>query len=316
MFYIAVYFLISSVVSFNDALFDYDINCCIIKQNMTYVFEHYEAIVGAFEHLRSCLNALCRHIHDDLKHYPVWVEKGGVFHSDRDRLIYALKHFAPTPGIAPQSTWVCPGAVGCNHTTITLIQAVNQAKDDFKAVAERYRCDKKANPTKAVREVLAKKGYGWTKLKQICRHIHYVDYSPNRVAWTKGKAYSQVVITPEQARKELLKVGRGEHIDIQLAKLDMLSPHEKLVKCRAMKPYWVVNVARRLDGQLHNQKLATSLPLFFLYDKMAHAPIVCFSHRADNRRVRSDKLIEDEPFLKSIKVYRYKANPRSLIEQH
>lgn len=274
---------------------------------MAYSVEYYQAIVQAYDNLMDHLNALCRHIYDELVDYPVWIMQDGKLVNDRDRVIYALKHFSPTPGLAPQETWACPGAVGCNNKTIELINAVNQAKDDLKAQAKAYHDAFKPNPTKPIREILSLNGYGYTKLKQVYRHIRYIDYHPDRIAWTKGKAYSHVVITPDQARKMLMEAGQGEHIDIQLAKLGMLEPHEKLVKRRAMKPYWVVNITQRDQDKTNHQKISTSLPLFYLHNHQDETPTVCLSDKSkDNRQARADKQIADESFLPSISVFRYK----------
>lgn len=92
-------------------------------------------------------------------------------------------------------------------------------------------------------------------------HIHCIRYHPRRIAWSKGRGSANTVLTAQQA-KALLQEGEGAHIDIQLAKLNGLESHEKLVIQRKIKPYWVVNVSSFKDasGHSHYQKIRTSEP--------------------------------------------------------
>lgn len=55
--------------------------------------------------------------------------------------------------------------MGATTDTFTLIKAVNEKKDEFKAVVKNYLDIFKANPTKPVRQILAQAGYGGVKLK-------------------------------------------------------------------------------------------------------------------------------------------------------
>lgn len=274
-----------------------------------YSLEHYEHIIDAFEGLLSKLDKLCLHIQDDLKNYPAVISNDQEgFMLNHNRVIYALKHFEPNLDLSPQSTESFPGAVGCVKKTILLIDAVNKAKDALKRSAETYRTVFKANPTRPIREILMKNGFGPLNLKQVYRHIHYVDYHPIRIAWTKVKAYTNVIISPEQAREALFKVGQGKHINIQLNKLSQLSPDTKLVRRRSIKPCSAVNVSSIDEaGEKRYQKITTSLPIFYLLDKKQALPDICFSVKASRGEgsVRSDKKVENEPFLKSISVYRY-----------
>jgi hypothetical protein len=275
-----------------------------------YSLEHYENIISAFEGLLSALNSLCLHIHDDIRSFPVSIaDNEGLFISDRDRVIYALKQFEPNVDLSPQETEPFPGAVGCTQKTFQLIDTVNAKKDALKLSAQAYKKKFKANPTKPVRDILLKNGFGSLRLKQVYRHIHYVNDHPERIAWTKVKAYMNIVITVQEAQEALLKAGQGEHIDIQLAKLSMLRQNTKLVKRREIKPCCAVNLTSHdTNGKAHHQKITTALPVFYLFDADKEAPTVCFSEKATRGAgsTRSDKKSEDQPFLKSINVYRYK----------
>lgn len=276
-----------------------------------YITQYYDAIIQAYEALIDCLNQLCRHLYDELTHYPVWVMKEEAFVADRDFLIYALKKFDADTELSPQATWACPGAVACTQSTIELVDQVNQAKDHLKQQSQAYKkLFTNHQPSQTPRDILEANGYGHLKMKQVYRHIRYIPYQPDRIAWCQGKAYSNVRITQKQARQALIEVGKGDNIDVQLAKLSMLEPHDKLVKQRQIKPCWVANITNhQAPKDQKYAKIPTSLPLFYVFDNdRDYPPEVCLSQKShrDKTSTRSDKRIEDEPFLPSISVYRYK----------
>ena len=276
-----------------------------------YLTEQYEQIITAFELVLKTIDGLCQHMGNELTAYPfIVVNEQDNFINDRDKAIYALKHFEPISSLSPQETWGCPGAVGCTKTTFKLIEAVNKAKDTFKLISQLYKDICKANPTKPVRQVLAAAGYGGIKLKQVYRHIVYINYHPRRIAWSQAKNGANVIVTQAQAKERLLKAGKGEHIDLQLAQLERLNPSEKLVIHRYIKPYWIVNVSSFKDQQgiSANEKIRTSLPLFYLHTPDLPNPKVCFSEKIERNstKPRADKMIEDSVFLPSISAYRYR----------
>ncbi len=277
-----------------------------------YTVDHVADIVSSFEVFLSALDELCLHVHDDLKKLPVWIDNGkGQFIDDRDKLIYVLKHISPKAGLSPQETYSCPGVTGATRETFKLIDKVNAAKDEFKTVVLNYKDIFKANPTKPARQILAAAGYGGIKLVQVYRHIPFINIHPRRIAWSISKDSRNQRISISQAKERLLRVGQGEHIDIQLAKLSLLKPRDKLVVYRPIGEFWGINIATFKDKHNHSTNYRIrkkSLPLFYLHNEKFPKPEVCFSKKAvrNNPGKRADKVIEDKPFLKSIKAYRYK----------
>src|ERR1700761_6414811 len=146
-----------------------------------YSVDFYADIISSFEIFLHALDKLCDHVQNDLQQYPVWIDNGeGQFIHNRKRAIYVLKQISPRMNLLPTETFVCPGAIGCTVRTFALIDKLNKAKDDFKNVVLKYKNIFKENPTRPVREVLAKAGYGGVKLMQVYRHITYVDFHPRR----------------------------------------------------------------------------------------------------------------------------------------
>ena len=273
-----------------------------------YSVEFYADIISSFELFLKALDKLCEHVLNDLQQYPVWIDNGeNKFIHSRKRAVSAIKHISPSINLLPTETFVCPGAMGGTVKTFGLIDKLNKSKDDFKQTVLKYNDICERNTTRPVREILAIAGYGGVKIMQVYRHITYIKFHPRRIAWSKSKnaSYKRICITA--ARNMLLKVGKGKHIDIQLSKLALLKPRQKLVIFRQTRDYWGVNIAtfKNQYGHSKNYRLRDeSLPLFYLHDKNLPEPIVCYSNKIKSNR-RSDKKLEKTVFLKSIKAYQY-----------
>lgn len=268
-------------------------------------------ILNAFENVQTELNKLCLHIHDELLLLPICVDDGkGNLSDKRDRLIYALKHVHHDDSLAAQETFSCPGAIACTNLTLGLIEAVNEAKDRFKEVIHKEKQCLGADPYKIIRDVFIQAGHSIVKLRQVERHIQFIDYHPRRISWTKARNGANVIITYQEAHNLLLdKIEEGEHIKIQLAKLDLLKKDDNLVRHRDISPYWIINVGGfKTRFGSNYQKIRGSLPLFYLYDEDLPVPLVILKDRKKSAKLggnRVDKLIEDKPFLPSINAYRY-----------
>lgn len=268
-------------------------------------------LVFFFEKVVTALNALCLHVHDDLRGYPVWIDNGTLeLVSDRDKIIYVLKHLSPMEGLSPQETFACVGAVGGNRETLELVATVNLAKDEFRVKVNHYLAMDENRDTAVIRRLLALNGYPGIKLKQVFRHIRSVEYHPRRISFVKGRHNSHRIITKQQAEQMLKEAGQGMHIDVQLTKLSLLEPHARLVIHRDVQSHWLANVAtfKGDSGRSTTAKIPSSLPLFYLHDKSLPLPRVLFGKKSHRHKPdsRTDKKIENEPFLSSISAYRYK----------
>jgi hypothetical protein len=265
--------------------------------------------ISCFKSLLQTLDSCKSHIQTKLIELPLWVDNGAdEFVNHRDKVIFALGNFSPTQGLSPQETFKCPGVVAGTKETLGLIDEVNQAKSTFKQLVRTCHQTMQHDITKFVRDTLAHAGYPGIKLKQVFRHIIYINYHPRRIAWAKGKHTTSKQLSKQASEKLLDKAGQGLHIEIQKAKLSALSHQTKLIKHRAIKPGWVVNIgAFKENNYSVYEDIRTALPLFYLHDQQLPNPIVCFSKpRVEDRKMRVDKQIESVAFLPSISVYRYK----------
>lgn len=265
--------------------------------------------IRCFTGLLQTLDHLKEHIQSDLNQLPLWVDNDTEgFVENRNKVIFALANFGPTEGLSPQETYKCPGVVAGTQHTLALIDNVNQAKSIFKEAVHACQQTMQQDITKFVRDSLAYAGYPGIKLKQVFRHIIYINYHPRRIAWTKGKHTTSKQLSKQDSEKLLDKAGQGLHIEIQKVKLSGLHHQTTLIKHRAIKPGWVVNIGSFKENNCSiYEDIRTALPLFYLHNSQLPHPIVCFAKpRVQNRKTRIDKQIESTAFLPSISVYRYK----------
>jgi hypothetical protein len=263
-------------------------------------------LIHAFKAIRHALDLLCLHIHDDLKSFPLWLANSEeVFTQDRDKAIFVLTKFTPTPGLNPQETYSCPGVIGGNAQTLEYILHVNQAKDSLLHVVSECHSALKGDVLKFIRETLAQAGFGTVKLKEAYRHIKYINGHPHRIAWSRGLHSSHKSLSKKASETLLNKMGAGEHIDIQLAKLAMLGD-ATLIQYRRSKSLWVANFTLKTTRAITQRGLLrTGLPIFYLHNAELAPPVVCFSDKRP--RVSQNlarKKLETEAFLPSISAYR------------
>ena len=264
-------------------------------------------ILSAFGNIESALHELGQHICSALAELPVWIYEGKGFDSNRTKAIAALNKFTPTPGLSPKETFQCPGVIAGTTDTFKMIQSVNAAKDAFLTIIKQYRQKTHPDPTKAIRDVLLQHGCGTIKLKMLCRHIKCIPHHPQRIAWSLGKHSTNITLSVTALQERLHSTGTGKHIDIQLSKLTNLKP-DALIRHVETKPLWVANFCIKKAGQADLRGLLrTSLPIFYLHDPKLPTPIVVLGNKKERKaKHRSDKQLEDQPFLPSVKAYRKK----------
>jgi hypothetical protein len=266
------------------------------------IIEHYQIILSTLEKLAS-------HIKQDLNTYPSWIKEEDKIISDFDKLINAFCYFLPG-GPTPQHTFACPGAFAGNEQTILLVDTVNQAKQQFREVANSYLANQKITDTLVVRQLLARAGYPGIKLRQVYRHIRYINFHPRRISFTRVRHNSHRIIDKQEALERVTKAGQGLHISVQQDQLRALDHDAFLVIHRDVQPIWACNIStfKNDDGKSSFLKILTSIPLLYLHDSTQPLPMIAFSKPITRHQLgpRCDKKIEEQVFLPSISAYRYK----------
>lgn len=274
------------------------------------LLEHSEQIVKSFESIIAAMDILTHHIQAELKDFPIWAQTTeNNFDSNRNKLVYALRKFESDFNAPVQETFSFCGAIAGTQKTLELVSELNKTKDAFKSKVIEYHRSPAYHYTVPARKILTRYGYSGIKLKQVYRHIVTLDFNPKTISWCEAIDSSHKVINQTAAElllSEFLNKHQDEtqHIEIQLKQVRQLSAGETLVIRRDLKAHPMANISKWENSR--PIKIRSSLPIVFLYDYYAIPTIVRFSSRRKASTQRSDKLLEDTPFLKSIHAYRYK----------
>ncbi|MCG7602116.1 DNA replication terminus site-binding protein [Halomonas sp. McH1-25] len=215
------------------------------------------------------------------------------------------------------------GLVAANQTVLSAVAEVNTAKEHFaatisqiKAVDKRLLADVKltlAQRHPALNSNLRGSGLTRLHLKQCWRHIPVAEQPLERVrfAWyTSGRSIRK--ITVQEAESMLLRLDtEAPHVRIQLRALAGIPSSEPLAQVQTQAPVMRANLFYQdpLPDGRPRRAMNVALPLFVpsedgqlpRYNQPAPFP-----PEARTRAVRSDERLEQEPFLSSIRAFRYK----------
>lgn len=213
------------------------------------------------------------------------------------------------------------GLIPADDNLLSLGHNVNELKDQLKAKVNALQKQDKTQWLKAksvlnghrkeLRESLHFAGLSRLHLKQTWRHIPILDRTPSRVGfnwYNSGRSIQKISVS--QAEKALLKIDvASNHIQTQLAILGKLSSNTPLAKVQNLAPVMRANVF--FEDELDPPRLAMNVSLPILFKAGAdgklpehNIPPMTPPHERQ-RAVRSDRRIEDDPFLPSIRVHRY-----------
>lgn len=261
-----------------------------------------------FHQLLTHLQILKNHLMEEMADYPAWVGESDSFRKDKATAIVALTCFTYESPV-PQNTFACPGAIAGNTHTLHLVNEVNHLKDSFKLAVNRYLSTYAKKDTSKIRHLLSKAGYPGIKLKQVYRHIHYVDFHPRRISFTQVKHNSNRKIDKLAAKEKLNKVGQGINIEVQLQQLAKLQSNT-LIMHREVLAVWAANIStfKAESERSKTLKIITALPIIYRHDEIKDLPRVHYAKPYQKLKSgpRVDKKIEEHPFLPSIHTYLYK----------
>lgn len=214
------------------------------------------------------------------------------------------------------------GVVLCSSETLFLASELNKAKDNFAKSVRIIRdsSNQQLNHLKyaigqhsAERDELTSMGMGRINLNHCYRHIHIFNNQPDKIHYSNSSHENSITrITPKEAREALLKLSNPEdayHIEAQILKLNTLRTNEDLAVVRQIAPHFKVNAFNSDAEKLNISNPITrkpGLPIFSLYEgKKIDIRFEQKNKRKDNVKTRSDKIISDEIFIKSLNAHRY-----------
>ncbi len=282
-------------------------------------------LLERFQALLGCLDAFCTAVRRDVA-LPSWVSCTDLeLAANLDMRLKAIQLYRALWYENCQDgreTLTCPGIVGASPETLIAAHACNAAKDDFKqaVLALKALGRVEANAVMAdlhhrqepVAAAMRRMGAARLNLKQAYRHLPLLEQWPLKIGFTWSKQGRVIQRTSVAAARRLLEQRvETPQIRLELQRLTEVPADEMLARVRGVCPHLRANIVfadpqgagvRRRLMQVplpvliplrHDQRLPEFVPV-------APKPI------ASPRLRRADVRIEDEPFLPSIRVHRYR----------
>ncbi|PRY65688.1 DNA replication terminus site binding protein [Vreelandella songnenensis] len=215
------------------------------------------------------------------------------------------------------------GVVAANQTLLEAIGAINEAKANIsellqkiknlspKAFGEIKQRLPKRHPY--VDDVLRQSGFARLHLKQCWRQIPVAEAPVSRIrlAWySSGRSIKRLSV--QEAERKLMDLDtEAAHVRIQLRKLAGLPSGEVLAQVQAQAPLMRANLfftEPLADGHTR-RAFNIAMPLFVPApeQRLPHMNLPPLHPPTQRTRARRrDEKLEQEPFLPSLRIYRYK----------
>lgn len=283
-----------------------------------------QALEEAFDSLCLSIDTLCRHVDRHPPHIWCLPAAEEPLSSPVEWLREALTDMWYHDGQDGRTTRNYIGVVAADEALMTLAEEVNRCKDHFGAVITDIRTALPADHLTAMRASLPLRpstvnthlcddGLARLHLKQCWRRllIAPAPVARLRLAWySNGRSIKRLSV--QDAEKLLMQLDTSaEHIQIQYRKLATLPSEEPLAQIQAQAPLMRANLffTEPLDDGRQRQAMNIAMPLFVpsadgRLPHCNHPPVSPPETRTRARR--SDSRIDDDPWLPSIRVHRYR----------
>jgi hypothetical protein len=220
-----------------------------------------------------------------------------------------------------RETRSCFGLISASDEQIETAKTINQQKDELKALfGQLQKHDKKewlelkgqlGKQRQTLRHNLKLSGLNRLHLKQTWRHIPITQRTPCRVGfnwYSSGRSIQKVSVQQAFDALNQLDVS-SKHVQTQLSMLSKLSNNTPLAKVQNLAPTMRANLFYKDDVLPARHAFNISLPILFKAgpegsfpehnEPELNAPI------ERKRAIRSDRKIEDNAFLPSLRIHRY-----------
>lgn len=285
-------------------------------------------LLACFEDVLAQLDAFCTAVRHDTE-LPAWTSRTEAELADNlDMRTKAIQSYHAlwyeNDHEDGRETLTCPGIVGASAKTLIAAHACNTAKDAFKAavlaIKSCGRMEVKDAMTdlhrrwEPVAEAMRRMGAARLNLKQAYRHIPVLEQCPLKIGFTWSKQGRVIQRTSVETALRLLEQRiETPQIRLEQQRLSEISSDEPLARVRSVCPHLRANIVfAEIGGSGVSRRLMQApLPILIPMNNHDHFPeFVSVSPEppANPRLRRSDVRIEDEPFLPSIRVHRYR-NP-------
>ena len=282
-------------------------------------------LVKCFDNLNQSLVNLASVIRSSTQ--PLWIpltdseKRSGIL--PREKAVQLFCDIWYLDGQDGRVTRSCHGLVAADPLILEACTETNKAKMEFRTAIDAIRGqpDEKqwllglSQRDSRLKQDLNTKGIGRLHLKQCYRLIPIVNQHPSRAGfnwYNSGRSIKKVTVI--EAQKQLAKMGLDKpHIALQYDLLKHLPPQTPLAKVQQQAPLMRANIRFDLEGQCSDRlAMNLSLPLVFAWESKQPFP----DHNEPplqppeerQRKVRSDRIIEDTAFLPSLRIHRYSTN--------
>ena len=272
-----------------------------------------------FDHLITTIEAALTLYEQQVP--PTW-----VFHQpivDTGWLRKALLDMWHQEGQDGRETRNYVGIIAADEALIESIDTINQAKariseliQKIKNLSPKALGDIKQRLPKRhpyVDDVLRQSGFARLHLKQCWRHIPIAEASVARIrlAWySSGRSIKRLSV--QEAEQKLMQLNtEAPHVRIQLRKLAGLPSSEPLAQVQAQAPLMRANLffTEPLEDGHTRRALNIAMPLFVPApeQRLPHVNLPPLHPPTERKRARRrDEKLEQDPFLPSLRIYRYK----------
>jgi len=283
-------------------------------------------LLESFENMLHCIRAFCLAVQID---HPLsaWVSRTdaeiGANVNVRDKAAQLYQALWYEDGQDGRETLTCPGIIGASPDTLAAADECNQAKDAFKAAVLALKDLRKADANalledlqrrdETVASAMARMGAARLNLKQAYRRIPRLDRKPLKIGFTwskQGRAIERTSVA--EARRLLERRTETPQIRLELQRLASIPETEVLARIRSIRPHLRANLvfpATDSEGNETRRLMQAPLPILIPLQPGERLPeFVPISPEPSGqaRLQRSDVRIEEDPFLPSIRVHRYR----------
>ncbi|MDS4071416.1 MAG: hypothetical protein RKO24_17545 [Candidatus Competibacter sp.] len=283
------------------------------------------ALLDSFETLRAQLDAVCSAVRRD-EVLPAWVSRTEAEQTENlDMRLKAIQLYRALwyeDGRDGRETLTCPGIVGASLDTLAAARACNAAKDAFKAAILALKALGRVEASAAMADLhrrrepvaaaMRRMGAARLNLKQAYRHIPLLEERPIKIGFTWSRQGRVIQRTSMAAARRMLEQRvETPQILLELQRLAEIRGDEILARIRGVCPHLRANIVfpARDDSGVRRRLMQAPLPILvslrrgeFLPEFVPVAPEPPVSLRLR----RADVRIEDEPFLPSVRIHRYR----------
>lgn len=278
-------------------------------------------IIITFEQLKKSLDSFDKKLASS--HLPISLPNDTEILSsyemlEQTRQYYSdIWHSGHQDGRRTQSSY---GLVGATIELLDAAEHLNQCKDQLRlSISQIKKSDLSVvsaqlhQRSKRLNASMNQVGLGRLHLKQCYRHIPLLDSRPDniRFSWyTSGRSIRK--LTAHDAMEMLLKLDISQvHISKQIEKLSPLNGTTPLAQIQKQVPVVRANIGWKVNTNSWRRIAKNSpLPILVPLNRDEQLPVhntlskTPPEHRS--RALRSDSIIDPEPFLPSLRIHLYR----------